>query len=134
MANLTFTQRWRKQVAAVKAVQRKIKKVLRLHSLGLSQREIARSCSLGQSTVSEYLKAAAAADLRWPDVSQWDDVRLAALVSPKVTPDVQIGRHPEPDFTTIHAELQRHKHLTLQMIWEEYRAQNPHGYRYRAIR
>ena len=36
---------------------RKIKEVLRLHSLGLSQREIARSCVIGQSTVSDYLKA-----------------------------------------------------------------------------
>ena len=37
---------------------RKIKEVLRLHSLGLSQRQIAASCSVGQATVSEYLKAA----------------------------------------------------------------------------
>ena len=37
---------------------RKIKEVLRLHSLGLSQRQIAASCAVGQATVSEYLKAA----------------------------------------------------------------------------
>ena len=37
---------------------RKIKEVLRLHSLGLKQREISRSCSISQSTVHEYLKAA----------------------------------------------------------------------------
>ena len=46
---------------------RKIREVLRLHSLGLKQRQIARSCSVGQSTVSEYIKAADAAALRWPD-------------------------------------------------------------------
>ncbi len=35
---------------------RKIKEVLRLQALGLSQRQIARSCSIGQSTVSDYLQ------------------------------------------------------------------------------
>jgi transposase len=30
----------------------------------------------------------------------------------------------------IHTELQQHKHLTLQLLWEEYRAQTPEGYRY----
>lgn len=109
---------------------RKIKEVLRLHSLGLAQRQIARSCSLGQSTVSEYLKAAEAARLRWPEVADWDDARLAAALLPKPTRNVRASRQPEPDFASIHTELQQHKHLTLQLVWEEYRAQNPDGYRY----
>jgi predicted transcriptional regulator len=37
---------------------RKIKEVLRLHSLGLSQRQIAASCAVGQATVSDYLMPA----------------------------------------------------------------------------
>ena len=45
---------------------RKIREVLRLHSLGLTQRQIARSCSTGQSTVSEDLKAAESAGLGSP--------------------------------------------------------------------
>ncbi len=48
---------------------RKIREVLRLDSLGLKQRQIARSCSIGQSTVSEYLKAAEAAQLNWSEVA-----------------------------------------------------------------
>ena len=32
---------------------RKIKEILRLHALGLSQRQIAVSCAIGQATVSE---------------------------------------------------------------------------------
>ena len=59
---------------------RKIKEVLRLHSLGLAQRQIARSCSIGQSTVSEYLKVAEAAQLHWPEVAGWDQSRLMAAV------------------------------------------------------
>ena len=40
---------------------RKIKRVLDLHARGLSQRAIADSCGIAQSTVSEYLAAATAA-------------------------------------------------------------------------
>ena len=61
---------------------RKIKEVLRLHALGLSQRQIAPSCSVGQATVSEYLKAAETAGLKWPDVADWDDDRLMQAVAP----------------------------------------------------
>ncbi len=52
---------------------RKIKEVLRLHSLGLSQRQIAASCAVGQATVSDYLKAAEAAGLKWPEIAEWSD-------------------------------------------------------------
>jgi transposase len=109
---------------------RKIKEVLRLHSLGLTQRQIARSCSVGQSTVAEYLKAAEAAHLQWPEVAGWDGSRLAAAVLEKRPVEPKRSRQPEPDFASIHTELQQHKHLTLLLVWEEYRAQNPEGYRY----
>jgi transposase len=108
---------------------RKIKEVLRLHSLGLAQRQIARSCLIGQSTVSEYLKAAEAVGLRWPDAADWDEARLASLV-PAKDPVPRRSRLPEPDFPGVHAELQKHKHLTLQLVWEEYRTTHPQGYRY----
>ena len=109
---------------------RKIREVLRLHSLGLKQRQIARSCSVGQSTVSEYIKAAEAAGLHWADIADWDEVKLLATLVPG-TPAVRSrSRLPAPDFAAVQAELQQHKHLTLQLVWEEYRAQHPDGYRY----
>jgi len=46
---------------------RKIKEVLRLRfELGLGQRQIARSCAMGLSTVHEYLERVAAAGISWP--------------------------------------------------------------------
>jgi hypothetical protein len=47
------------RVPQTRLSMRKLKEVLRLHSLGLKQRQIARSCLIAQSTVHEYLKAAA---------------------------------------------------------------------------
>ena len=109
---------------------RKIKEVLRLHALGLAQRQIARSCSLSQSTVSEYLKAAEAARLQWSEVAGWEEARLVAALLPKPAVKANPSRQPAPDYASIHTGLQQHKHLTLQLVWEEYRAQNPDGYRY----
>src|SRR2546426_4978727 len=41
-----------------------------------SQRQIALSCAVGQATVSDYLKAAETAGLKWVNVADWDDDRL----------------------------------------------------------
>lgn len=35
-----------------------------------------------------------------------------------------------PDFPRIHEELSRHKHVTLQLLWEEYKASHSDGYQY----
>jgi transposase len=44
---------------------------------------------------------------------------------------VQVWRKSEkPDFGSIRHELQRHRHLTLQLVWEEYRQDHPDGYSY----
>lgn len=109
---------------------RKIKEVLRLHSRGLAQRQIARSCSIGQSTVSEYLKAAEAAGLKWAEIADWTDTRVMEALLPARSAELARSRMPEPDYSGIHAELQKHKHLTLQLVWEEYRGVHPNGYRY----
>ena len=109
---------------------RKIKEVLRLHSLGLTQRKIARSCLIGQSTVSEYLKAAEAARLGWAEVADWDEARLSAALAPKAPTRPKQDHRPPPDFAAIHTELRQHKHLTLQLLWEEYRAVHADGYGY----
>ena len=62
---------------------RKIKEVLRLrYDLGLLQNEIARSCSISQSSVNRYLERASAAGLSWPLPEDCDDRRLNELLFP----------------------------------------------------
>ena len=39
-------------------------------------------------------------------------------------------RRVEPDFAAIHEQLQTHKYVTLQLLWEEYIEAHPEGYRY----
>jgi transposase len=110
---------------------RKIKEVLRLRfGLGLHQDQIARSCSIGQATVHRYLEKAAAAKLGWPLPDDLDEGRLDELLFP--TRPLPITPQPRPgiDFAQLHTQLQTHKHLTLQILWEEYREANPEGYGY----
>ena len=110
---------------------RKLKEVLRLRfELGLGQRQIARSCSIGHGTVYEYLKRAQAAGVTWPLPEGWDDRQLEAALFGPVPRRVYESRKPAPDFTQLHEELQRHRHLTLQLAWEEYRQSHPDGYAY----
>ncbi|MGA8528323.1 MAG: IS21 family transposase [Acidobacteriaceae bacterium] len=111
---------------------RKIKEVLRLRNeLKLDQRQIARSCSISVSTVHEYLKRAAAANLGWPPPDDWDDARLeAALFPPPDTSSESITRKSSPDFAAIQEQLRRHRNVTLQLVWEEYRDADHDGYGY----
>ena len=44
----------------------KYREILRLHSLKLSQRNIALSCSVSKTTVNRILKRAAELNLSWP--------------------------------------------------------------------
>ncbi len=56
---------------------RKIRQVLRLKwECSLSNRAIARSCSISHSTVSEYVRRAQEAGLSWPLPDDLDEERL----------------------------------------------------------
>lgn len=110
---------------------RKFKEVVRLHSLGLTQRQIARSCSIAQSTVHEYLKAAAEAGVSWPLPAEWNELQLEGVLSRKPRPGAKTRQAAQPDFPAIRRQLQTHRNLTLQLLWEEYREGNPlDGYSY----
>ena len=39
-------------------------------------------------------------------------------------------RRPEPDWARVHRELARHKGVTLQLLWFEYREAHPDRYQY----
>ena len=109
---------------------RKLKEVLRLESLRLSQHQIARSCALSQSTVHEYVTAARAAGIQWPLPEDWDDTRIEQALYPQRPAPSVWRKGPEPDWTTIQEELQKNKDLTLQTVWQERRENDPEGYGY----
>ncbi|MCZ6655188.1 MAG: IS21 family transposase [Planctomycetota bacterium] len=106
---------------------RKIREVLRLkHELGLTHRAVAKACSVGLGTVTLYLQRAEELGLGWPLPAELDDAALEARVFPGAAPNRE--RVP-PDCTGIHQELKRIG-VTLRLLWEEYQAVHPDGYRY----
>ena len=93
------------------------REILRLNSLGNSQRSIAREVKSSRDTVAEAIKAAEAAGITWPlddDITN-EDIREIlfpgkyAYASPYTVPDYQ----------WIHAELAK-KGVTLTLLWDEY--------------
>lgn len=105
---------------------RKIRELLRLHAAGHSQRTIARSVGIGQSTVGDCLQRARLAGITWP--SGLDDAALDRALYPPPPPRGSIER-PVPDWAEVHCELRR-KGVTLFLLWEEYKAAHPEGYQY----
>jgi transposase len=84
---------------------RKIREVLRLSATGVSARQIAPVVGTARST----------------------DTALEARLYPPLVNSV--AERPLPDFAVIQTELRR-KGMTLQLLWQEYRAACPDGYRY----
>jgi transposase len=108
---------------------RTIKEVLRLKwEQRLSNRAIARSCSIGRATVGEYLRRAAAAGFSWPLPQELDEAELERKLFPP-PPFIPVELRPLPTWPEIHQELQR-KGMTLFLLWEEYRQVNPDGFQY----
>lgn len=108
---------------------RKIKEVLRLRfEHGLSHRVIAVSCGVGCTTAREYVVRAEAAGLSWPLPAELDDVALEALLFPP-PPKAAEAQRGALDWPRVHRELRR-KHVTLQLLWQEYREVYPEGYGY----
>src|SRR2546426_5363916 len=97
---------------------RKIREVLRLSALGLAQHQIARSCSIVQSTVHKYMKLAQAAKLAWPLPEDLSDRKLDELLfgrrtAPAHSPATGFRRRPQgtpepqgPDLGTALAGIQ----------------------------
>ena len=107
---------------------RKLREVLRLHfEQRSSLRSISASCQISASTVQGYLSRAKVAKLSWPLPSELDDEGLERLLYQREGETARA--RPEPDFAVMHLELRR-KGVTLQLLWEEYRAAHPDGYEY----
>jgi transposase len=108
---------------------RKIKEVLRLKWVHkLSNRQIAKSCSICHATVREYLTRALLAGLSWPIPEDLDDGTLESLLFPSLTKNASRGRQMPP-MEYLFQELKR-KGVTVQLLWFEYRKANPEGYQY----
>ena len=109
---------------AERTAMRQVRDVLRLNAAGVSGNEIARRVGVASSTVRLTLKRLAAAGLGWPLPTELTDATLEARLFTAAGKKQGHRRRTEPDWAAVHRELKR-KHVTLQILWDEYIEQNP---------
>ena len=115
---------------------RKIKEILRYYFSGISSsRKIGLSIGVSKSAVGSCISKALLAGIKSiNEVSAYSDIELEQLLYPSAKePDkgVSTGKGSKvlPDWNYIRHELGR-KHVTLALLWTEYKADNPSGYEY----
>ncbi|CAE6850796.1 hypothetical protein R75461_07466 [Paraburkholderia nemoris] len=114
-------------MANVRLTMRKIREVLRLHfECDRNQREIADAVGTSTTTVWHYLRRTRLAGLSWPLPPELltDDAALEARLYPP--PARREPTRGMPDWPTVHREIGR-KGVTLDLLWQEYKAQHPDG-------
>lgn len=108
---------------------RHVRDCLRLKAAGVSTREIAVRVGVAPSTVRLTLRRCKAAGVTWPLEASVSDSVLEQRLFTNAGVKPGLRRRTEPEWEAVHRELKR-KHVTLSIVWEEYIAANPGGYRY----
>ena len=92
------------------------REILRLKSLGFSERNIALSCSVSRNTVSRVVQAASKRNISWPLDFDMTDKVLEELLFPsgKTVTDRRL-----PNYSYIRKELQRNG-VSKKLLWTEY--------------
>ena len=94
----------------------KYREILRLHSLGFSQQNIAYSSNVSKKTVNRVINRAKELNISWPlDDNQTDAVLEQILFSKSKTDTVK----KMPDFAYIRKELLKNR-VSKKLIWTEY--------------
>jgi transposase len=93
------------------------REILRLESLGFSQRNIALSCSCSRNTVSKASKRAKELDIVWPLPTEWTNAVLKEKFYPKSSDDT--SNKQMPDFAYIRKELLKNG-VNKKLLWTEY--------------
>lgn len=95
----------------------KYREIIRLTSLGFSQRDIMASCGIAQKTVVKVQKRAKELNLTWPLNESMTDIELQKLLfshESKVSPNKKM-----PNFAYIRKELLRNG-VSKKLLWTEY--------------
>ena len=105
-------------------LMRQIREILRYHfDHGLSREAIAHALGIAKGSVTNVFQRYQAAGLCWPLAPDVSDADLEARLYPPVARETT---SPCPDVQIIAQELCR-KHVTMNLLWREYREAHPDG-------
>ena len=106
----------------------RIKQLLQLKKSGLSNRQIAKDLKISRDKTNEYVRMAELDSLDIDALLRLDDPVLEKRFHPgnPAYTDSRMETFLEllPDFV----EQLSHKHVTRQLVWEEYKRTHPDGY------
>ena len=93
------------------------REILRLRSLGCSQRQMERDKLVSREKSKEIFEAADRAGISWPIDPDITNQELELLLFPDKYKSVSM--YVEPNYAYIHKELAKHG-VTMTLLWEEY--------------
>jgi len=106
----------------------KIQEIIRLGLDGKSYRSIMQSCNVSIGVISKYLKIAKEKQITYEQIKNLTKKELFKILEIESVEDIK-NLKKTPNFKYIHDEL-KNKHVTLFLLWQEYKDQNPDGYQY----
>ena len=115
---------------------KKVREVLRLHIvMKFSIRKIQISSGVARSTAQDYVKRLKSSNLTIDDIDALDDDALRFKLFPDYS-SVSTSFKAMPNMQYIHNELKTRKKskVTLTLLWQEYKADNPDGYEFTQFR
>ncbi len=109
----------------------KIRRILQLHSQGISNRDISQQLGVNRNTVNRYVQRAVDSGRQVDQLQELPDEDLSLLMHQEVAEQLKERRYVDfqqrcSDFVS---ELKK-KHVTRQVLWQEYRMKVPDGYSY----
>jgi len=115
---------------------KQVRDVLQLHSvMKLSLRRIQGATNVAKSTISDYIKRFKTSGLNIEQINILNDDALRLKLFPEHSL-VVVSNKAMPDMNYLYKEMKLRKKtkITLMLLWEEYRDNNPNGYCYSQFR
>lgn len=110
----------------------KLKRIIQLLSAGQSTRSIAKETSISRNTVREYITLIHATGIGFSELLTYSEEQLSNLIfDPPGQKTVSDKRRTilEDRLKELAKELSG-RHITRQLLWQEYRIEHPDGYGY----
>jgi len=113
-----------------------IKRLIEFYQQGRSLRQMEKLSGLSRNTIREYLRRISLSGHPLEELLQLEDESLTGIVQVDAIEKSRSGRSKDDRYKSIEAKLEYYKSelarrgVTRQLLWREYRIDNPEGYGY----
>ena len=113
-----------------------VKRIIESYGKGRGVKETTRATGLSRNTVRHYIRQIQSSGVSATELLTMDDESLKTILQVDGFDRGQSGRKMDPRFDIIEKNLDYYitelhrRGVTKQLLWEEYRLQNPEGYGY----